>query len=90
MLTVNFSSRFKRAYKKLPKEVRSNFDQKIIIFMSNPYHPSLRTHNLHGKLQSCFSFSLNDGFRVLFEFENAREVNLLDIGPHDRYQRWKR
>lgn len=89
-MEVNLSPRFKRVYKKLPKEVKNDFDSKISLFIGNPRNPTLKTHKLKGKLQSCLSFYLRDGYRVLFEFENTHEINLLDIGPHDKYYSWKR
>ncbi|MFH1030036.1 MAG: type II toxin-antitoxin system RelE/ParE family toxin [bacterium] len=89
-MEVNLSPRFKRAYKKLPKSAQNDFDIKIALFTGNPRNPTLKTHKLKGNLQSCLSFYLRDGYRVLFEFENTHEINLLDIGPHDKYYSWKR
>ena len=87
-MKINLSSRFKRAYKKLPLDIKDDFDKKIALFIDNPKNPSLKTHKLKGKLQSCLSFYLRDGYRVLFEFSEAKTIALLDIGPHDKYQKW--
>ncbi len=87
---MSFSPRFKRAYKKLPLAIKEDFDEKISLFIENPTDPRLRAHSLHGKLQECRSFSLRQGYRVLFEFADAQAVNLLDVGVHDRYGQWKK
>lgn len=87
-MKVNLSPRFKHAYKHLPLHVQGDFDEKIKIFIQNPRDPKLRMHKLKGKLQTCLSFYLRDGFRVLFEFSTYNTVDLLDVGKHDKYKRW--
>ena len=86
---VNISPRFRRGYKKLPDYIKDDFDEKIILFVKNPRHPKLKTHKLKGKLQKCLSFRLRDGYRVLFEFSSSQTINLLDVGPHDKYHLWE-
>lgn len=86
-MDVNVSPRFKRAYKKLPAYLKDDFDKKITLFIQNPNHPSLRTHKLRGRLQTCLAFRLRDGYRVLFEFSSADTINLLNVGPHDIYEK---
>jgi mRNA-degrading endonuclease RelE of RelBE toxin-antitoxin system len=90
MLVVNYSSKFIKSYKKLPNNIQEDFDKKIIIFMTNPKDHSLNTHKLKGKLKSCLSFYLYDGYRVLFEYEVDNSVNLLDIGPLDKCSKWRK
>jgi mRNA-degrading endonuclease RelE of RelBE toxin-antitoxin system len=89
-MQVNLSPRFKRSYKKVPRHIQSDFDEKIILFTKDPYHPSLKTHKLTGKLQECLGFYLRDGYRVLFEFSGLHTIDLLIVGPHDIYKRFKR
>lgn len=71
----------------MPSTIKDNFDKKIAIFMENPHDPKLKTHKLEGKLQSCLSFYLRDGYRVLFEFSASDTVNMLNVGPHSIYQK---
>jgi len=89
-MKVNLSPLFKRSYKKSPRHIQSDFDKKISVFINNPNHPSLKTHKLKGILQECLAFRLKDGFRVLFEFSDSKTVNLLDMGPHDIYKKYRR
>ena len=89
-MNVNLSPRFKRNYKRVPQRIQSDFDKKISIVIKTPDHPSLKTHRLKGKLQECLAFRLKDGYRVLFEFSGSDTVDLLDIGSHDIYKRFRR
>lgn len=87
-MKINLSPRFKRSYKKLPAKIQDDFNEKIILFAKDPRDAKLGSHKLKGKLQSCLSFCLKDGYRVLFEFRAKDEVDLLDVGPHDKYKQW--
>lgn len=84
------SSRFKRSFKKLPACIQNDFERRIKIFFTNPFHPSLRTHKLRGNLADYYGFYLRDGFRVLFDFEEPNIALLVNIGNHDDYQKWSR
>ena len=85
-MNINFSPRFKRAYKKLPSHIQDDFDKQIKVFMRDPNHPSLKTHKLKGRLQECLAFRLRDGYRVLFDFFAFDSVDLLNVGSHDIYK----
>lgn len=87
---INLSPRFKRNYKKLPPYLQKDFDKKIILLTKDLYHPLLKTHKLKGKLQACLAFYLRDGYRVLFDFSGPNAIDLLDVGSHNIYQRFKR
>ena len=89
-IKINISPRFKRAYKKLPLHIQNDFDKKIKLFIKNPNDPILKTHKLKGNLQTCLAFRLCDGYRILFEFSKSDAVDLLSIGPHDHYDKWKK
>lgn len=89
-MKVNLLSRFKRGYKKLPKDIQEDFAEKISLFIKNPRNPKLKTHKLHGNIQHCLAFNLHDGYRVLFEFIDRDTIDLLDIGPHDKYSKWEK
>jgi len=38
---------------------------------------------LSGKLKGTWAFSINDEYRVLFEFIDKHKVLLIDFGTHD-------
>jgi addiction module RelE/StbE family toxin len=88
-MQIHLSPKFKRSYKKIPSPIQDDFDEKIIIFMEDISSPKLKTHKLKGKLQHCLSFYLCNGYRVLFEYSTNNSINLLDIGSHDQYSKWR-
>jgi addiction module RelE/StbE family toxin len=86
-MKINYSPKFTRSYRKLPNSIKDSFDDKIKCFTKNPKDPTLHVHKLKGKLESCLSFSLRGGFRILFEYQEKNTINLIDVGPHDWYRR---
>ena len=87
MIKVALSSSFKKVYKKIIKkntELEAKFVNKLKIFQENPYHPSLRTHKLEGKLKHLNSFSLDYKIRVIFYFETNDKAVFINIGSHNQ------
>jgi mRNA interferase YafQ len=52
-------------------------------FAADPQDPLLRTHKLKGELAGYWSFSVDDGLRVLFRWERD-DVFLVNLGSHDQ------
>jgi addiction module RelE/StbE family toxin len=85
-IKIAFSSSFKRALKSLIKKdpyAELIFQDKLTLFLINPYHPQLETHKLKGKLKSYFAFSIQYDLRVIFYFASETEIVFVNIGTHD-------
>ena len=48
----------------------------------NPFHPSLRLHNLKGKLKEYWSVYISLSYRIILKIRRD-ELILLDIGHHE-------
>ena len=77
---------FEKKFKKLPPNIQRMTARKILLFENNPYHSSLNTHKLKGRLSGFWSFYINSDFRVLFRFLKNNEVIYYDINTHDIYK----
>jgi len=82
-MRIFVSSKFKRKYKKLTKSVKTRAKTRERIFKANIFHPSLQTHKLHGKERKCWSYSIDNIYRIKFLFIDSRTVLYLDVGTHD-------
>jgi len=85
-MEIAFSSSFKRAFKKKikgRKDIEDLFWEAAELFIKNPYHSSLRTHKLSGKLKDLWSFSIEHDLRVIFYFEDNNKAIFVYIGSHD-------
>ena len=85
-MRVDYSRHFLKKASRLPAKVIALADGKEILFKSDPFHPSLDTHKLHGRDKGLWSFSVNRKYRIKFVFLEGGNVLFLDIGLHDIYQ----
>jgi addiction module RelE/StbE family toxin len=81
-----YSPRFVKQFKKLPSPIQRLTLKKLKVFEANPFHPNLKTHKLTGKLKPYFSFSINYSYRIIFEIESPKQINILLIGTHEIYK----
>jgi len=84
IFTDSYEKRAKKFFKHHPDLI--NIYHKILLLLkTNPFHPSLRLHQLQGKLKSLYSISLTLQYRITLEFLiKNNEIILVDIGAHDQ------
>ena len=86
MIELVWGSSFKRAYKKAIKanpRLKAKIAEALDFFVQHPFHPSLRTHKLSGKLKNFWSFVVEYDCRIVFQFLEDGNALLIDIGKHD-------
>jgi len=85
-MEIVYASKFRREYKKLPKKIKDTAEQNENIFRDDPFHKSLNTHKLHGRLKEFWSFSIGYKYRIMFEFADKNIAHFHSVGNHDIYQ----
>jgi addiction module RelE/StbE family toxin len=86
MIEIVWDEPFLRILKKWRKkhpDLKERFQQRIELFLQDPFHPSLKTHALSGNLESCWSLSITYEYRLLFKFIGEERVLFIDLGNHD-------
>jgi mRNA-degrading endonuclease YafQ of YafQ-DinJ toxin-antitoxin module len=83
---IEYSEKFLKSLRKLPKNLIEKAYEKEKIFRENPFNPILKTHKLHGKDKECLAFWIDYKYRIKFIFLSENEVLFLDIGPHNIYK----
>ena len=88
MIEIVWDNKFKRIYKRWSKkhpDLADSFRDKMALFVSEPLHPSLRTHSLSGILKGLWSLRISYDYRLIFRFigKGKRKVLLIDIGTHE-------
>jgi mRNA-degrading endonuclease YafQ of YafQ-DinJ toxin-antitoxin module len=87
-MKICYSSKFLREYQKLPLSVKKLAEAKEKIFRKNPFDPRLKTHKLKGGLNEFLSFSINNQYRIIFEFRDPPVVWFHSVGDHSIYRLW--
>jgi addiction module RelE/StbE family toxin len=86
MIEIIWDEPFLRILKKWRKKhpnLVEKFQQKVDLFIQDPFDPSLRTHSLSGNLSGCWSLSITYEYRLIFKFVDENRVLLIDLGTHD-------
>ena len=88
MTEVSFYPAFIKTFKKKAKNnpiLIKNFQEKLEIFIINPFDPRLKTHKLSGELKDFYSFSLDYDNRIIFSFYDKQKVIFEHFGFMTKY-----
>lgn len=81
--TKSYNNKAKKFIKKHPELVKQ-YEKTLKLLELNPHHPSLRLHQLKGKLQDLHSISINISYRIcLHLIITEKEIILVYIGSHN-------
>lgn len=81
-MDIKYSTKFKKQYKKLPKQFQAQFDERLLLFLSDPTNPQLRIHPLKGKFSGYWSLNVNGDLRALYLKQGERIIIFALIGTH--------
>lgn len=84
-MLVEYSRSYLKAARRLPWSLTALAGERERLFLTDPYHPSLRTHKLNGKDKGSWAFWINQKYRVKFLFLASEHVFFIDVGTHDIY-----
>ena len=85
-MRIFYSSKFEREYRRLPEHIKKIAETKERIFRKNPFDPQFNTHKLGGRLKEFWAFSINQKYRIIFEFTDENIVWFHSVGDHSIYQ----
>ena len=91
MLVLNWSTSYKRAFKRITKTNPSSQDtiiKTMELLQVDPFSSKLKTHKLKGILEGVWSCSVDYDLRIIFDFvkntvSNETEILLINIGTHE-------
>jgi mRNA-degrading endonuclease YafQ of YafQ-DinJ toxin-antitoxin module len=61
------------------------FWESVSYIIENPFHPSLKTHKLSGRLKNLYSFSVTFDIRIILYFTKDKppKAVFIDFGSRD-------
>ena len=81
-MTTSHSRNFKKMFKKHPMWVQDKFEQHVLLFIQNVYHPLLNNHALNGKWLGFRSINITGDIRAIFETITDNHIEFVAIGTH--------
>lgn len=83
-MTIRYLPKFKKQYKKLPKKIQDQFDEKIKLFAADQTLPVLKVHPLKGNFAGYWSMNVNGDIRALYVMDGDTIVIFALIGTHSQ------
>ena len=80
MMQIVYSKHFFNSAKKLPEILQNKLAKQLELLRQNPFHPLLHSKSLTGQLAGFYSFRITRDWRVIFQFEKADTIKLVEIG----------
>lgn len=80
-MKIDYSSAFKKQFKKLPSKIQSQFEKRLILFLESPKDPRLRVHKLSGSYKNLYSFNVSGDVRAIFD-RKTMMILFITIGSH--------
>ncbi len=82
-MQIKFTSTFSKQYAKSPPKIKVGFEERLILFQKNKFHPLLNNHQLTGSLKGCRSINVSGDWRAIFQEENDL-ITFLLMGTHSQ------
>ena len=76
---------FRKQFAKLPLPIQKKAEKARLLFVQNPFHPSLRLHKLSGRMDGLWSISITMRYRIVFRVYEGGDVLFISIGTHAIY-----
>jgi len=78
-MIIRLTSRFRKAYKKMPRNVKLKAEEREKIFRNNPFDARLDTHKLHGKYKDYWAFTVMGQYRIMLAFSGKEFVDFINM-----------
>ena len=81
-MRIEFHRLFKKRYKKISLKIRRQFDERLLLFEKEPFHPMLNNHPLGGDREGQWSINVTGDWRAAYIFEDRNTIVFIDIDTH--------
>ncbi len=85
MAKIFYGGRFAKRRDALDPVIRKKILKAVLLFEKNPFHPSLRLHQLKGKFKGYWSISIDMRYRIIFRFVENGDALFISVGTHAIY-----
>lgn len=83
-MIIQYTPKFKKQYKKLPKKFQIQFDERLRLFFLDPTNPKLRVHPLKGSFSGYWSMNISGDLRALYLKKGDELIIFALIGTHSQ------
>ncbi|MBU6447502.1 type II toxin-antitoxin system mRNA interferase toxin, RelE/StbE family [Patescibacteria group bacterium] len=80
-MKIQFHKNFEKQYKKL-KTLQTKIDQRLFLFMNDPFDPLLNNHPLTGQYSGYRSINITADYRAIYSATSADHAFFITIDKH--------
>lgn len=77
-----YHKNFRKHFNKLSQKVQDKFEERLILFLTDQFHPLLNNHSLSGEYEGCRSINVSGDIRAIFYVKQNSDVVFINIGSH--------
>jgi len=85
-MKIYYSTKFEREYRRLSLTIKKKAEKQEQIFRKDPFDKRLKTHKLSGSFKDFWAFSIDQKYRIVFEFTDKNTVWFHSMGDHSIYR----
>jgi addiction module RelE/StbE family toxin len=82
MKLAGYSTRFKKQYRRADAVIQAAADERIVLFLREPFHQLLDNHPLKGRWRGYRSINVTGDWRAIFKMVDAETAYFVEIGTH--------
>lgn len=73
-MKFRFHKNFEKQFRKLRKNEQKRLQQRLTIFLTNPFHPTLNNHPLKGEYLDYRSINITGDLRAIYKFYDDEAI----------------
>ncbi|MBZ1356621.1 MAG: type II toxin-antitoxin system mRNA interferase toxin, RelE/StbE family [Candidatus Nealsonbacteria bacterium] len=81
-MKIQFHKNFEKQYKRLRKREQRKTQERLELFLENPFDPRLNNHSLKGKYVDYRSINISGDLRAIYKFLSEEECVFVVIDNH--------
>ncbi|MDP2909960.1 MAG: type II toxin-antitoxin system mRNA interferase toxin, RelE/StbE family [bacterium] len=81
-MRIAFHKNFDKCYKKLTDSQQNKTQERLVLFLKNPFDPILRNHPLKGKYLGYRSIDIAGDLRAVYKSINFEECIFVILDTH--------
>lgn len=81
-MKIRFHKNFKKQYQKLDKKQQVKIQERIELFIQNPFNPILKNHSLKGKHLDYRSINITGDLRAIYKYISPEECIFVILDKH--------
>jgi addiction module RelE/StbE family toxin len=83
-MEANFHKAFAKQLGKYPDKIQAAFQNRLTLFLTDPFNPILSNHALTGRFEGCRSINISGDLRAVFELIGQDTALFVAFGTHSQ------